>query len=96
MVVLGELLVAVLLVGLAGWGWQRGVVITVDQGVEVSRIVAGWWAGTTAAVTLAGLLVLHAVHHVVRERGVRRNAAVPENTGGALGRRRSAGGDWAA
>lgn len=62
---LADVLVAVVLGGLAWWCWQRGVIMSVQEGVQVSRIVGAWWAGATAAATLAGILLLDALRQVV-------------------------------
>lgn len=58
--VAGEVLAALVLGLLTWWCWQRGVTVTVQEGVEVSRIEGRWWVAATAAATLAGLLLLHA------------------------------------
>jgi hypothetical protein len=55
-----EVVVALVLVGLAWWCWNRGVIVTVRRGVVMNRIEGGWWAAATGAVTLAGLLLLDA------------------------------------
>jgi hypothetical protein len=55
-----EVVAALLLVGLAWWCWHRGVIVTVRRGVAMNRIEGSWWATATAAVTLAGLLLLDA------------------------------------
>ncbi|MGH3902775.1 MAG: hypothetical protein ACRDTE_01025 [Pseudonocardiaceae bacterium] len=65
---LADVLVAVVLGGLAWWCWQRGVIMSVHEGVQVSRIEGAWWAGATAAATLAGILLLDALRQVVPTR----------------------------
>lgn len=46
---------------LAWWCWQRGVIVTVRNGVALTRIEGPWWAAATGAATLAGILVLDAL-----------------------------------
>ncbi|MGH3795570.1 MAG: hypothetical protein ACRDSP_11835 [Pseudonocardiaceae bacterium] len=65
-VALGEVLAAILLAVLGWWCWHRGVIVTVQDGAELTRIEGVWWAGATGAVTLAGLLLLDAVRQAVR------------------------------
>lgn len=63
---LAELLAAVLLAALAWWLWHRGVTVTVQRGVALRRIEGPWWAGATAAATLAGMGLLDAARQVIR------------------------------
>lgn len=65
---LAELLAALVLSALAWWCWHRGVIISVQQGVEVSRIDGRWWATATAAATLAGILLLDAPARILAGR----------------------------
>jgi hypothetical protein len=58
--VVAEVLVVVMLGVLTWWCWQRGVVVTVRRGVEMTRIEGGWWAMAAGAATLAGILLLDA------------------------------------
>lgn len=55
-----EVLAVVALVVLAYRWWQRGVVVTVGHRVTLDRIDGRWWGAATAAVTLAGLVLLSA------------------------------------
>ncbi|MGH3671940.1 MAG: hypothetical protein ACRDSH_15120 [Pseudonocardiaceae bacterium] len=55
-----EVVIAVVLGGVAWWCWQRGVTVTVRRGVGMSDIEGGWWATATVAATLAGILLLDA------------------------------------
>lgn len=64
MVVVVELLAVVVLALLAYWWWQRGVIVTVTDRVTLHRIVGAWWGAATAAVTLAGFLLLNAGYRV--------------------------------
>jgi hypothetical protein len=63
---LGEVLAAVVLGALAWWCWHRGVVVTVQKGVRLSRIEGAWWAGATGVATLAGILLLDALRRLRR------------------------------
>jgi hypothetical protein len=62
-----EVLVVIMLGGLAWWCWQRGVIVTVRRGVEMTRIEGSWWATATGAATLAGILLLDAGRRVMQE-----------------------------
>lgn len=64
-VVLGEALVAVTAGWLAWWCWQRGLVGTVQDGVELTRVDGRWWASAVAAATLAGILVLVTLRRLI-------------------------------
>lgn len=66
---MAEVLSAIILVGLAWWCWHRGVSVTMRRGVALSRVDGSWWALATAAVTLAGLLLLDAGREAVGARG---------------------------
>jgi hypothetical protein len=67
LVAVAEVVVALLLVGLAWWCWHRGVIVTVRRGVAMNRIEGRWWAVATAQVTLAGLLLLDASWRALSE-----------------------------
>ena len=60
LVAVGEVLAAIVLAGLAWWCWHRGVIVTVRQGLQLSRIDGRWWAAATGVATLAGILALDA------------------------------------
>lgn len=60
-----EVVVALVLVGLAWWCWHRGLIVTVRRGVAMNRVEGSWWAAATGAVTLAGLLLLDAARRVM-------------------------------
>ncbi len=60
LVAAGEALAAIVLAGLAWWCWHRGVIVTVRQGLQLSRIDGRWWAAATGVATLAGILALDA------------------------------------
>jgi hypothetical protein len=60
-----EVVVALVLVGLAWWCWHRGVIVTVRRGVAMNRVEGSWWAAATGAITLAGLLLLDAARRVM-------------------------------
>jgi hypothetical protein len=66
--VVAEVVVALLLVGLAWWCWHRGVIVTVRRGIAMNRIEGRWWALATGEVTLAGLFLLDAAWRVTSER----------------------------
>lgn len=66
LVAVAEALAVIVLAGLAWWCWHRGVIVTVRQGVQLSRIDGRWWAAATGAATLAGILVLDALRRAVR------------------------------
>jgi hypothetical protein len=55
-----EVLIAIVLAGLAWWCWHRGVTVTMHRGVALSRVEGSWWAAATGAATLAGILLLDA------------------------------------
>jgi hypothetical protein len=55
-----EVLIAIVLAGLAWWCWHRGVKVTMRHGVALSRVEGSWWAAATGAATLAGILLLDA------------------------------------
>jgi hypothetical protein len=76
-VVVVELLAAVALGLLAYWWWQRGVIVSVTDRVTLDRIVGGWWGAATAAVTVAGLLLLNAGHRVFGRTPTRPSTAEP-------------------
>jgi hypothetical protein len=59
--VAAEVVAVVGLAALAWWCWHRGVIVTMRRGVAMSRIEGGWWAGATAAATLAGILLVDMV-----------------------------------
>lgn len=63
---LAEVLAALGLAALAGWCWQRGVIRTVQEGVQVSRIEGAWWASAAGVATVAGILLIDAVRQSVR------------------------------
>jgi hypothetical protein len=67
-----EVLIAMVLAGLAWWCWHRGVTITVRRGVALSRVEGSWWAAATGAAILAGILLLDAGRAAVRARGAGR------------------------
>jgi hypothetical protein len=60
----GEALATIVLGWLAWWCWHRGVIVTVRQGVQLSRIDGRWWAAATGVATLAGILALDAGQRV--------------------------------
>ena len=60
LVAVTEVLAAIVLAWLAWWCWNRGLIITVRDGVALRRIEGRWWAAATGVATLAGLLVLDA------------------------------------
>lgn len=60
LVAAAEVLIALVLAGLAWWCWHHGVHITMRHRVALRRIEGSWWAGATGVATLAGLLLLHA------------------------------------
>jgi hypothetical protein len=62
-----ELLVAIVLGGVAWWCWQRGVIVTIRRGVGMARIEGSWWAAATGAATLAGILLLDAGRRAMRQ-----------------------------
>ncbi|HEU0088138.1 MAG TPA: hypothetical protein VFQ77_10890 [Pseudonocardiaceae bacterium] len=59
--VLVEVLVAGALGGLTGWCWRRSTLVTVQDGVDLTRVDGRWWLAATTAATLAGLLLLDAL-----------------------------------
>ncbi|MGH4009164.1 MAG: hypothetical protein ACRDTH_13595 [Pseudonocardiaceae bacterium] len=60
-----EVLAAIVLAWLAWWCWHRGVIVTMRDGVALSRIEGRWWAVASGAATLAGILVLDALRQGV-------------------------------
>jgi hypothetical protein len=64
---MADVVVALVLVGLAWWWWHRGVIVTVRHGVAMNRVEGRWWAVATGAVTLAGLLLLDAGRRLMSE-----------------------------
>ena len=65
LVTMAEVLIAIVLAGLAWWCWHRGVNVTMRRGVALSRVEGSWWAAAVGVVTLAGILLLHAGRQVV-------------------------------
>lgn len=65
-VAVAEVLAAVALGALAWWCWHRGVIVTAQDGVQISRINGAWWAGAVAAATLAGIALLDALRQGMR------------------------------
>ncbi|MGH4024865.1 MAG: hypothetical protein ACRDRV_09795 [Pseudonocardiaceae bacterium] len=60
-----DALAAVALGGLAWWCWHRGVIMTAQGDVPVSRIDGVWWAAATGVATLAGIALLDALRQGV-------------------------------
>ncbi|MGH3884608.1 MAG: hypothetical protein ACRDRY_13630 [Pseudonocardiaceae bacterium] len=65
LVAVTEVLAAIVLAWLAWWCWNRGLIVTVSNGVALLRIEGRWWAAATGAATLAGILVLNALRQGV-------------------------------
>lgn len=65
LVTVAEVLIVIVLTGLAWWCWHRGVNVTMRRGVALSRVEGSWWAAAIGVVTLAGILLLHAGRQVV-------------------------------
>lgn len=83
LIAVGEALATVMLGWLAWWCWHRGVIVTVRQGVQLSRIEGRWWAAATGMATLAGILALDAGRRVAlagRPTSLRGAAADPVST----------------
>lgn len=78
---LAEVLAVIALGGLAWWCWQRGVIVTVRRGVEMSRIEGGWWASAVGAATLAGILLLDVGRRVAAARRSSRPVAANTRSG---------------
>lgn len=58
LVAVAEVLLVIVLSAAAWWCWQRGVIVTVRRGVEMSRVEGPWWASAVGAATLAGIVLL--------------------------------------
>jgi hypothetical protein len=62
---LGDVVAAVVLSILAWWCWQRGMIVTIRDGIELSRIDGRWAASAIGVATLSGLLLLDAGRHAL-------------------------------
>ncbi|MCE6995876.1 hypothetical protein LZG04_13850 [Saccharothrix sp. S26] len=70
LIAIGEVVLVALLVALAVWCWDRGVVhhsypVPDHPPLESTRFKGNWIGGSVALVTLAGVLLLDAVRQTV-------------------------------
>ena len=86
MAAVADALAAIALGGLAWWCWHRGVIVTVQDGVPLSRIDGMWWAVATGVATLAGITLLDALRQgvlAVSRPGLQEASASDTSTRGA-------------
>ncbi|MPZ64789.1 MAG: hypothetical protein GEU83_04480 [Pseudonocardiaceae bacterium] len=60
-----EVLLAAALSAIAVRWWYRGMIVSEVTGGELYRVDGRWWALAVVAATVAGLLLIDAVHRLV-------------------------------